>query len=269
MTVERIEALFGKLRSEGKTALIAYLTVGEPSVPETLALARAALAAGADLLELGVPFSDPTADGPVIAAASYRAIHQGGSLRAALEVASELRQSSDAPLVLFTYYNPVQTFGDTRFPTAAIEAGADGALIVDLPPEEGAELRDAAEKERLALIPLIAPTTSRQREAGIFARARGFIYYVSVTGVTGTKAAPLSQAGKAAKGLSQRSGLPVVVGFGIRTPEDARTVAREGADGVVVGTEVIRVIGEAADAAGRVAAVSRLVADLRAGLDRG
>jgi tryptophan synthase alpha chain len=267
VSVERIDRVFKALQSQKKTALIVYLTVGEPSLADTAACARAALDAGADLLELGVPFSDPTADGPVIAAASYRAIRQGGSLKTTLDCARELRGGSDAPLVVFTYYNPIVAFGETALPKAVADAGADALLVVDLPPDEGLALRNAADQAAVAIVPLVAPTTGRDREPALFARARGFVYYVSVTGITGTKSAPLAEAGREAAELRARAGLPVVVGFGVRTPDDARALARTGVDGVVVGTEVVRVIGAAGDTAARVRAVSELVSGLRRGLD--
>jgi tryptophan synthase alpha chain len=267
MTVERIERRFAELSAQGKTALVAYLTVGDPSVEDSLACARAALAAGADILELGVPFSDPTADGPVIAAASYRAIQNGGSLGAALELARALRAESDAPLVLMTYYNPILALGDETTVLRTSEVGADGLLVVDLPPEEGAILRAAARRERIAIIPMVAPTTGLEREPRVLGGASGFVYYVSVTGVTGTGAAPLAEAGKDASALRRRAGLPVVVGFGVRTPENARTVAAQGVDGVVVGTELVRAISSAPDRAGRVGAVSKLIRALRQALD--
>jgi tryptophan synthase alpha chain len=268
MPENRLKACFSRLAAERRTALVAYLVIGEPSVEESLDCARAALDAGADILELGVPFSDPTADGPVIAAAAFRAIKQGGSLPAALDVAANLRRTSaEAPLVLFTYVNPVLAFGETRFPKAAREAGIDGLLLVDLPPEEGRELRTGAAREGLSVIPLVAPTTGPEREPRVLAGASGFVYYVSVTGVTGSRQAPLAEAGKQAAALRARANLPVVVGFGIRTPEQARDVAAAGVDGIVVGTEIVRVIAEAPDPAARPKAVAELVGKLRRGLD--
>lgn len=267
MTVDRITSCFRKLEAERRTALVVYVTIGEPNVEESIACARAALEAGADMLELGVPFSDPTADGPVIAAASYRAIQHGGSLRAALRAVSELRQSTDAPLVLFTYYNPVVAYGEERLPGALAQAGGDALLVVDLPPEEGEALRAAASAANVAVIPLVAPTTGPDREPRIFARAAGFLYYVSVTGVTGNAQAPLAAAGRDAAELRRRAGLPVVIGFGIRTPEDARAAAQHGVDGVVVGTEVVRAISAGKTPEERIQNVRQLVASLRAGLD--
>ncbi|MFO7181431.1 MAG: tryptophan synthase subunit alpha [Pseudomonadota bacterium] len=267
MTVERIDRTFARAREQGRPALVAFLVIGDPSVEESLACARAALEAGADALELGVPFSDPTADGPVIAAAGQRAIARGGSLRAALSVARELRATSDAPLVLFSYYNPIVMFGEAALPRAAAEAGVDGVLVVDLPPEEGALLRTGAREAELAMIPLVAPTTGPERERKIYEGARGFLYYVSVTGITGTTRAPLADAGRDAAALAKRAGLPVIVGFGVRTPDDARTLARAGVDGIAVGTEIVRAIASGNDTASRVRAVSELVSGLRAALD--
>jgi tryptophan synthase alpha chain len=267
MTWDRIDACFDRLQHGQRTALVAYLTVGDPSVEDTTRCVLAALDAGADLVELGVPFSDPTADGPVIAAASYRAIRSGGSLRAALEVARAVRARSEAPLVMMTYYNPVLTFGDRDLPAAAAQAGVDGLLLVDVPPEEAPELRAAAEAAQVAVIPLVAPTTGPDRLPGVIARARGFVYYVSLTGVTGSMAAPLEAAGREARAIGDRFGLPVVVGFGIDTPEKARLVADQGADGVVVGTAIVKAIAAAGSPEARVAAVSDLVGALRRGLD--
>jgi tryptophan synthase alpha chain len=286
MGIDRIDSLFARSRSEKRTVLVAYLTVGDPSVEDSYACARAALEAGADMLELGVPFSDPTADGPVIAAASYRAIQNGGSLKRTLEVASRLRTETDAPFVLFSYYNPLISFGAAELPANAAAAGVDALLVVDLPPEEGAELRQAASEAGLAMVPLVAPTTGNERVGSVVAGARGFIYYVSVTGVTGAIAGsqgvgslgaggqnapdasqPLRAAGEAARALGARTGLPVAVGFGIGTPEQARLVADHGVEAVVVGSAIVKAIAAATDTAGRVAAVKQLVGSLRAALD--
>ncbi len=266
--MSRIQEYFDALARKKRTALVAYLVIGEPNVAESLDCARAALDAGADVLEIGVPFSDATADGPVIAAAQYRAMQQGGSLPAALEVASTLRRHCDNPLVLFSYMNPVVAFGEARLPAVAREAGLDGLLLVDLPPEEGGELRAASAREGLAVIPLVAPTTSLAREARILAAGSGFVYYVSVAGVTGSGSAPLAEAGRKAAALRSRAGIPVVVGFGIKTPEQAREVASAGVDGIVIGTEIVRAVVDGKDRAGRVKGVADLVGRLRRGLDQ-
>lgn len=266
MTVDRIESCFAALREARRPALIAYLTIGDPSVADSRACALAALEAGADMLEIGVPFSDPTADGPVIAAASYRAIHNGGSLRAALDVARAVREKSAAPLVLFTYYNPIVAFGEKRLPQAAREAGVDALLVVDLPPEEGAVLRAGARDAGLGFVPLLAPTSDAERETKAFGTASGFVYYVSLTGVTGAAGVPMEEAAQRANALRDRAKLPVVVGFGIDSGEKARTLSQRGVSGVVVGTAIVKAIASANDTASRVAAVKRLVGELRAGL---
>jgi len=265
VTLEVIDACFARAAREARPVLVAYLPVGFPSVEASLACARAALEAGADLLELGVPFSDPSADGPVIAKASHDAILAGGSLRVALEVAKRLRQERSEPIVLFSYYNPVVAYGEERLPKAMTEAGVDGILVVDLPPDEGDEFRQAAAAEKLAVVPLLAPTSGSEREDAILQRASGFIYYVSVTGVTGNVSAPLEEAGRHATELTARSGLPVVVGFGIDSVDKARQVARSGARGLVVGTALVRAMAGAQDG-DPVAAVRRLVSELRGGL---
>jgi tryptophan synthase alpha chain len=163
--------------------------------------------------------------------------------------------------------NPIVAYGEATFPAAAAAAGADALLIVDLPPEEGAELRAAARAVELGMVPLVAPTTGREREALLVRQGSGFVYYVSVTGVTGSKEAPLAEAARSAVGVRERGGLPVVVGFGIRSPEQARAVASAGVDGIVVGTEIVRTIAEAPDRAARVERVGTFVGKLRAALD--
>ena len=267
MTIARLEQRFGALRAEGRTALVIYLTLGDPSVEDSVACALAAARAGADVIEIGVPFSDPTADGPVIAAAAYRAIKNGSSFRACLAAVEAIRRETQVPIIFMTYYNPIVAFGDERAVEEAARVGADGFLVVDMPPEEGAALRARAQKESLAMIPLVAPTTGLDREPALLQSASGFVYYVSVTGITGTSAAPLGEAAERAASLRKRANLPVVIGFGIRTPADAERAAASGADGVVVGTEVVRTIASASSTEARVAAVEALVSSLRAGLD--
>ncbi|MEN9579645.1 MAG: tryptophan synthase subunit alpha [Pseudomonadota bacterium] len=268
----RTEQFFSDAARDKRTALVAYLTIGYPSVEDSLACARAALAAGADILELGVPFSDPTADGPTIAAASFEAIQRGGSLRAALEIARTLRAESDAAgsnkiLIVFTYCNPIFAYGEAALPPAAKAAGVDGLLVVDLPPEEGETFRRSCAEHDLAVIPLLAPTSDSAREQAAFAGASGFVYYVSMTGVTGSKTVDAGGAGQAAHALKGRSPLPVVVGFGIDSPAKAREVADFGVDGVVVGSQIVRVMGQHATTEARVQAVAQFVAQLRAALD--
>ena len=269
MTVERIERTFNRLANERRTALVAYLCVGDPSVDDSKACALAAVEAGADVLEIGVPFSDPTADGPVIAAAAFRAIHNGGSLTAALDVVRAVRARSETPIVLFTYYNPVMSFGEAKLPSVAREAGVDAFLVVDLPPEEGAELRRAARESGMGFVPLLAPTSDRAREDAAFATASGFVYYVSMTGVTGAAGVAIDDASRRANELRERAGLPVVVGFGIDSREKAHAARLHGVSGVVVGTAIVKAIAAGKSTDERVRAVRKLVSELRAGLDDG
>lgn len=267
MTVARVEQTFARLANERRTALVAYLCVGDPSVEDSKACALAAVEAGADILEIGVPFSDPTADGPVIAAAAYRAIHSGGSLTSALDVVRAVRAKSDAPTVLFTYYNPVMAFGETKLPGVARDAGVDAFLVVDLPPEEGAELRRGARENGIGFVPLLAPTSDRSREDAAFATATGFVYYVSMTGVTGAAGVSIDEASRRANELRERAGLPVVVGFGIDSREKANAARRHGVSGVAVGTAIVKAIAAGKSTDERAAAVRKLVSELRAGLD--
>lgn len=270
----RIDALFATRKAEGKKVLVAYLCVGDPSEAESLDLARAAVRVGADVLELGVPFSDPSADGPAIARASQRAIAAGGGLDGALRVAKALRDDAvtrATPIVLFGYYNPLFVRGEARAVDAAADAGVDALLVVDLPLEEAAPLRDAAAKRGLAVVPLLAPTSAADRVADVKTASAtwplGFVYYVSVTGVTGTTAVRADEASSAAAALRATLGLPVVVGFGIDSSDKARSAAAN-VDGVVVGTALVRRIEDGKTPEDRKRAVSDLIADLRAGLDR-
>lgn len=238
--MSRISAAF-----DNKPLLVAYLCIGDPSVEASYDIARALLDAGADMLELGAPFSDPTADGPVIARASQRAIEHGSSMRKAIEVGARLRRSSNAPLVLFGYANPIVVLGERETAKRVADAGIDAMLIVDLPPEEGQDLRDEARVRSIDIIPLLTPTSSPGRVGAAKKVASGFVYYVSVTGVTGaTVADPFDDAARAARGLREQMGLPVVIGFGIDSADKAKRAAA-GADGVVVGTAIVRAIEEA------------------------
>ncbi len=267
----RLDRRFDELRAAGRQALVAYLCVGDPSLDESVELAVAAVEAGADLLELGVPFSDPTADGPTIARASRRAIRAGATVTRVIEVAAAVRARVAAPIVLFGYYNPIAVTGEARVVSLAAAAGVDALLVVDLPPDEGPELRAAAAAAGLAVVPLIAPTTGAARAERILGARpagtpRGFAYYVSVTGVTGSTAAPLADAGAEAAALERRHGLPVVVGFGIDGAARAREAAAGGAAGIVVGTALVRRIEEGATAEARSASVRALIGELRSAL---
>jgi tryptophan synthase alpha chain len=265
--MSRLDDVFAGKKKSGTKVLVVYLCVGDPSVESSFAVAMAALEAGADVLELGVPFSDPTADGPAIARASERAIRAGSSLGRTMEVAARIRRESDQPLVLFGYYNPIFVRGDRRVVEEATKAGIDAMLVVDLPPEEGTVLRDAAAQAGIAMIPLITPTSGPDRVKAAVARASGFLYYVSVTGVTGPAVErALLEASVQAGNLGRATGMPVVVGFGIDSAKKART-ACAGADGVVVGTAIVKAVEAGGNDAERVANVRALVSSLRAALD--
>lgn len=273
--MSRITDTFARLGAAKKKALVAFLVMGEPSLDESVELALAAVEAGADVLELGVPFSDPTADGPVIARAASRAIRAGATLSGVIEAAARIRARTEAPLVLFTYYNPVLVGGEERVVERARAAGIDALLVVDLPPEEGALLRAAAANAGIAMVPLVAPTSDEARVAVILTGAQaaggpaGFLYYVSMTGVTGAGVADIAAARARASALRARSGWPVVVGFGIDGPEAAREAAGApgvGPDGVVVGTALVKRVEAGSTPAERVANVRTFVAALRAAL---
>ncbi len=277
--MNRVESTFTALRASRKKALCAYLCMGHPSLAESIDLAVAAVEAGADLLELGVPFSDPTADGPVIARAALRAIEGGSTIAGVIEAAAAIRARLGAravPLVLFTYYNPVLITGEAKVVERAAKAGIDALLVVDLPPEEGAELRASAAAAGLAIVPLLTPTSDDARAGVILDAAKraggppGFLYYVSMTGVTGAGSADLVAARTHAGALGARAGWPILVGFGIDGPEAARAAAGapgEGADGVVVGTAIVKRVEAGKTAAERIASVKAFVSGLREGLD--
>jgi tryptophan synthase alpha chain len=264
----RIQETFAKRAAAKQKVLVAYLCVGDPNADESIDLALACVEAGADVLELGVPYSDPTADGPAIARASLRSIAGGGGLSATLAAAAKIRARSSVPIVLFGYYNPLFVRGDVRVVGDAAAAGVDALLIVDLPQDEGAELRAEAAARGIAIIPLVAPTTAPSRIDALKAAkpAAPFVYYVSVTGVTGSQEAPLVRASEEAAAVKAKLGAPIVVGFGIDGPTKARDAAKH-TDGVVVGTAIVKAIEDGADAAARRSAVSGLVRSLRAGLD--
>lgn len=263
---ERIEARFRALKKEGRKALVAYLTAGDPDLETTEKLVPALEAAGVDILEIGVPFSDPTADGPVIQAASQRALKEGATLEKILAMIAALRRTSDIPIVLFGYYNPILSYGPEAFAAAAAAAGVDGLLVVDLPPEEAGELRPFTDRSGLAFITLIAPTTDPKRARKILRSAAGFVYFISVTGVTGTVAPRSEEIRRNLKRIKEMTTLPITVGFGITTPEQAAAIAPL-ADGVVVGSALVRLIAEGAESGALAPAVFAFAAKLRRAID--
>jgi len=238
----RIGQMFATLKRRGEVALVPFLMAGDPDLDTTRALLLAAADAGADLIELGVPFSDPTADGPVIQRAGVRALARGTSLRQILELVADLRAGGFAtPIILFGYYNPFFHYGPARLAADARRAGVDGLLVVDLPPEEADELWKPARAEQLDVIFLLAPTSDERRIKAVLRKASGFVYFVSMTGITGSKAIDTADVAGMVATLRRHCRLPVGVGFGISTPEQAAAVA-EFADAVVVGSAITRLI---------------------------
>ena len=271
MTETRIDRRFAALKTEGRPALVTFMTAGDPDPATTLALLRALPAAGADVIELGMPFSDPMADGPAIQAAGLRALKGGHTVHKTLDIVRAFRQSDDTtPIVLMGYYNPIYSYGSEVFVNDAKAAGVDGLIIVDLPPEEDDELCLPAMKAGLNFIRLATPTTDDKRLPAVLANTSGFVYYVSITGITGSASADSNVVGEAVARIKRHTRLPVCVGFGIRTPDAARAIA-ERANGAVVGTALVDALRGTLDAEGRatgksVAAVADLVTALAQGV---
>jgi tryptophan synthase alpha chain len=239
----RIGGKFESLREKKEKALIVYLTAGDPLLSVTKKLILGLEKAGVDILEIGVPFSDPTADGPVIQAASQRALKAGTTLEGVLELVTEVRKVSEIPIVLFGYFNPIFAYGVKKFAQTARRAGVDGVLVVDLPYEESKELRMYTDPVGIDFISLIAPTTGKERLTKIAADATGFLYYISITGITGTAAPKIDNIKREVGKIRKITKLPIAVGFGISKPQQAREIARF-ADGVVIGSAVVRLIDE-------------------------
>lgn len=258
----RIARKFAELRARNEAALVPYIVAGDPNLDATRALVRELEARGADLIELGVPFSDPTADGPANQRASARGLASGASLAAILATVGELRRETEIPIILFGYYNPVLHYGCERLCADAARAGVDGLLVVDLPPEEADELARPARAHGLDLIYLLAPTTPAERARRIARAGSGFLYYVSVTGVTGARASLAADLEERVRALRALTKLPVGVGFGISTPEQAAAVAGF-ADAVVVGSALSLIIEREGAGAGLAAAVGELVGAMK------
>jgi tryptophan synthase alpha chain len=237
--MSRISSRFEQLQREGRKALIAFITAGDPDLAFTERLVPEMAAAGADIIELGIPFSDPMADGPTIQLSSERALAGGANLKSILATVKKIRLSCDVPILLMGYYNPVLAFGLESFCAEAAESGVDGILLVDLPPEEAGELVFFTKKQGIDFIPLLTPTSDSSRINKIKKSGSGFIYYVSVAGVTGARASVASDIGLMVEKIRSEAALPVAVGFGISTPEQAGSVAKL-ADGVVVGSALVR-----------------------------
>jgi tryptophan synthase alpha chain len=263
----RIDIRFEALSQESRTALIPFITAGDPDPAWTPAILHALVAAGADLLELGVPFSDPAADGPVIQAASERAISRGVSLRTVLEMVTEFRRrDSRTPVVLMGYLNPMERYGHSEFARDAAEAGVDGILMVDCPPEEMARIRDPLDEQGIYPICLVAPTTTEERMERIARQANGYLYYVSFKGITGANRLEESSLAEPVRALRSHSGLPLAVGFGIKSPQSASMVAGL-ADGVVIGSALIEQIADAPSSGEACDRVNDFLAPIRKAMD--
>ncbi len=253
--LDRIAARFAELRGTGRAGLVTFITAGDPDAATSQRILDGLPAAGADIIELGMPFSDPMADGPVIQAASLRALDSGANMKRTLQQVRNFRRGDTAtPIVLFGYYNPVYIYGVPRFLKDAIAAGVDGLIVVDLPPEEDDELCLPALDAGLHFVRLATPTTDDARLPAVLAHASGFIYYVSIAGITGTKSADSDVVAAAVTRLRRHTDLPVAVGFGIDTPEKAAVVAQV-ADACVVGSDLVRIVADHADAENTVAVV--------------
>ena len=268
----RITRRFAALAREGRAGLVTFTMAGDPDAQASLDILRAMPAAGADIVELGMPFTDPMADGPAIQAAGLRALKAGTTLSATLEMVRAFREGdAETPLILMGYYNPIYIHGVARFLEDAKAAGVDGLIVVDLPPEEDGELCLPARAAGLDFIRLATPTTDAARLPAVLANTSGFLYYVSIAGITGTAAPSYDAVGAAVARLKRETDLPIAVGFGVKTAESAAAIVRAGADAAVVGSAIVDRVKGSLDAQGRatdatVEAVTGLVRELAAGV---
>jgi tryptophan synthase alpha chain len=259
----RIDARFAALKKEGRPALVTFTVAGDPDYASALAILKALPQAGADVIELGMPFTDPMADGPAIQAAGLRALKAGANMKRTLALVREFRQGDPTtPVVLMGYYNPIYVYGGERFLADAKAAGVDGLIVVDLPPEEDVELCLPALNAGLNFIRLATPTTDDKRLPVVLTNTSGFVYYVSITGITGSAAPEPGRVAEAVTRIKRHTKLPVCVGFGVRTAEQARAIA-QGADGVVVGSALVDAVRKSLGSDGKAtAATVPAVADL-------
>ncbi len=265
--MDRISTKFESLRSSGRKALIPFITAGDPSLEATVPVMHALVEAGADVIELGVPFSDPMADGPTIQRSSEQALQRGAGLRYVLKVVGEFRQrDAETPVVLMGYLNPIEIYGYSRFAEDAVSSGVDGVLLVDLPPEEAAEARGLFSRHGLDLIALASPTTTPERMAMLCQSAQGYLYYVSFSGVTGAGHLDTQAASLRLHDLRAHSRVPVVAGFGIKDAASAAAMAVQ-ADGVVVGSALVACLADAVDSADAASRAAAFLRPLRVALD--
>ncbi len=245
---DRLSARFAACKAQGRAALVTFVTAGDPDLETSAAILAALPAAGADVIELGMPFTDPMADGPAIQAGNLRSLSHGVRLRDVLAMVRRFRENDpDTPIILMGYFNPILAYGPARFAEDARAAGLDGTIVVDLPPEEAGELAPDLAAQGLHLVRLATPTTDNARLPRVLEGASGFLYYVAVAGITGAKAATTEDIAAAVTRLRASTDLPIAVGFGVRTPDQAAAIARH-ADGVVVGSALVDAIGAAAEA---------------------
>jgi tryptophan synthase alpha chain len=269
----RIDRRFAALKAEGRPALVTFVTAGDPDYDTSLAIVRALPKAGADVIEIGMPFSDPMADGPAIQASGLRALKGGQTMKRTLAMVRAFReQDSDTPIVLMGYYNPIYSYGNDAFLDDAKAAGVDGLIVVDLPPEADDELCVPAIERGLNFIRLATPTTDDKRLPAVLANTSGFVYYVSILGITGAAAPDTARVAAAVERIKRHTILPVAVGFGVSTAAQAEAIGRD-ADGVVVGSALVTAVRNSLDADGRatkrtVSAVTDLVAELARGVGR-
>ncbi len=266
----RIDKRFAALKAEGRAALVTFLTAGDPDADTSLAIVKALPAAGADVIELGMPFTDPMADGPAVQAAGLRALNAGQTMRKTLAMVRAFREGDDAtPIVLMGYYNPIYIYGVDKFLADAKSAGVDGFIVVDLPAEEDEEMCVPALKAGFNFIRLATPTSDDKRLPVILKNTSGFVYYVSITGITGAATADPAKVKEAVARIKRHTDLPVVVGFGVKTAEHARAIA-EAAEGVVVGSVLVDAVRASLDQQGRAtAATVKAVTDVAAELAKG
>ncbi len=266
----RIDARFAALKSEGRAALVTFVTAGDPDYETSLKIITGLPKAGADVIEIGMPFTDPMADGPAIQAAGLRALANGQTMKKTLKLVKEFRKGDkDTPIVLMGYYNPVYVYGVDRFLVDAKAAGVDGFIIVDLPPEEDREFCIPALQADMNFIRLATPTTDDARAPTVFRNTSGFVYYVSVLGITGTKAPDLASVKANVNRLRKHTKLPIAVGFGVKTAEQARAIARD-ADGVVVGSALVSAVEKSLTKAGKpTSKTAKAVHALVAGIAQG
>jgi tryptophan synthase alpha chain len=267
----RIDRRFAELQREGRAAFVTFTMAGDPDTRTSLAILKELPKAGADVIEIGMPFTDPMADGPAVQAAGLRALNAGQTMKKTLAVVRDFRKGDDTtPIVLMGYYNPIYIYGVDKFLVDAKSAGVDGLIVVDLPPEEDEELCLPALKAGVSFIRLATPTTDDKRLPTVLANTSGFVYYVSITGITGSAAPDADKVNAAVSRIKRHTGLPVVVGFGVRTAKQARALA-EGAEGVAVGSALVGAVKDSLDKKGKataktVKAVTKLVAELASGV---